>query len=190
MFHYDVALESGLTPTAIHTAMDTLSGRLVRETAAAPYQLAERIWILPDDSVARIFYDHHVDVMVLRAETKIPQAATDIIGRVGEVLVVLDFDELAVRAEHSDVAMRSFAIRAMATLTAHYSHDAFSALQAALRDPDATLRDDALRAIARWPHYVLAVLLDEAATREPDPPRATKMRELARFIREHGRRGL
>ncbi|MFN0245414.1 MAG: hypothetical protein ACKV2T_00815 [Kofleriaceae bacterium] len=188
IYTYDVAIEP-VTLSEVETAIEKLGGVFAQEIPAADKQLFERIWRLPDDAVVRYVYDRYVDVGVLRAETPHFGQPARIVDRVSKVLPLTDLMELTRRASGKDLNDRRFAIRASAALVDEYDGDVEALIDEALTDRDPGVRDDAIRAIERWPHYVFAERLDEVAATETDPERAKTMRDLAANVRLHGRRG-
>ncbi|MFN0245413.1 MAG: hypothetical protein ACKV2T_00810 [Kofleriaceae bacterium] len=190
IYSYDIAIEPGVTLSEVETAIGKLGGVFAQEIPATDKQLFERIWRLPDDAVVRYVYDRYVDVATIRAETPHLAQPARIVESVSAVLPLTDRIELNNRARGKDPTDRRFAIRAYAALANEYDADLVSALNEALTDQDAGVRDDAIRAIRRWPHFVFAARLDKVAATEPDPDRAHVMTELAENVRLHGRRGL
>lgn len=186
---FDAALPESFSLEQVKRVMEARGCTWVQRIPEGEQQLAEEIWLLPDDRGAvRCVYDHFVEVPSIRAES-------DIHGEPAKILIDLEHDlpflyiEDLTKQLDPNTPQRRYALRALASITTMFRGDVVSAFKAAIKDPDPSIRKLAIICVSRYPSFVFAKELDEQAAVEPDPEIKERQLHLASDLRSHGKRG-
>lgn len=188
-FHYDAVVPPDIEIDQVRATLEARRARRVGEIPRGETELAEEVWEYADGDRIRIVADHFVDTLSLRAESATPGAPAGLIYALRTKLRLQEIDDLVAVSRSEVAAVRSHARRGLAAIVDMFRTDVTEAIAAGLKEPDPAHRDHALRAIARWPHFVFVRDLEEMAKTEPDPGLRKEATRLARDVRKHGRRG-
>lgn len=189
LFHYDAVLSPDVPRDTIRAVLMSRGGTRNGSIPRGETQLAEEVWRFENGDQIRIVCDHFVDITSLRAESTTPGRPAQMISELYPQLNLRDENDLVALSVSPVVADRSHAIRGLAAILGRFRSDVTDAITKGLTDPDRSLRDDALRAIARWPHFVFVKPLEAMAKRESDAELRAEAKRLAVDVRKHGRRG-
>ena len=188
-YHYDAVLPPGVRSERVRDVLGKRGARKIGDIPRADAQLAEEVWEYADGDRVRLVHDHFVDVNSLRAESRAAGRPADLIFDLRAELGLQEDDDLIVLGRSAKTADRSHAIRGLAAIADTYGSDIVDTISSGLKDADRDLRDAALRAIARWPHFAFVRELEVMSQSEQDADLKREAQQLADEVRKHGRRG-
>jgi hypothetical protein len=188
-YFFDAALPESFRLDDVKQVMEARGYPWAQRIPAAELQLGEEIWRLPDGRGAvRYVYDHFVEVPSIRAESDIPDEPTKTLLDLERDLPFLYIEDLTKQARSSS-RERIYALRALAAITPVSHGGVISAYKAAIKDPDPAIRRLVMVCIARYPYFIFVKELEQQAVIDPDPKLKEEELDLAKDLREHGRRG-
>jgi hypothetical protein len=189
MFHYDAVVPPDVSVEKVREALRERGARKIGDIPRGELQLGEEVWEHDDGDRVRIVDDHFVDITSVRAESSISGQPADLVFALQPELGLQDIDDLIALGRSSEIRHLSHAIRGLAAIADGYGSDIVETISSGLGHEDPALREAALRAIARWPHFAFVRELEAMSESEPDPALRQEARQLAEDVRQHGRRG-